>query len=848
MKKNVIKLAVCILVFFTTLFISMNVYNQRNTDMTAEMGKAQLPLVHMETGDFSFNTLHGLRQENMEGVFFRDTLTPLESGRTLSFVIEKYGNTINHILFEVRSIDGSRLVESTEVTKYYEDEKEIRATITIKDLIDASVEYNWILKLDIGTETIQYYTRIMDVTDYHTEEKLAFVADFHEKTFDKESVKELSNYMESNAKGDNTTLSHVDIHSNMTQLSWGELEVEQITPTQITISEIDEGTASIHTDFFVQTEENEKQTRYKVSEYYRIRYSKDRIYLLDYDRYMNQIFDPTANVYASNKVVLGIRDADVQMVESDGGSNLAFVNAGQLFCYHAADKKMAYIFSFYDDTDIRTCYDHYDIKILNVDETGNVTFMVYGYMNRGIHEGEVGIQIYEYNGMLNHIEEQIFIPYSKTYATLKADVEKLSFVNKSDMLYLYLDGYILAVDLLEKSYTEIASMLQEGSFQVSASDEMLVWQNEEEAYNCDKLILMNLNTGKQTEIMTTSDNRIMPLGFINDDLIYGVAHVKDIMTDISGIMTFPMYAVYIQNEQGDILKSYEQPDVYVTESVIEDNLITLERVVKNASGDGYTATTTDQIVNNVIAEKGQNTVETVATQKYEKIVQIVLKSEIQAKSLKITKPKELLYEGDKYLTLDLHDAVSRYYCYGQKGIDATFTHPADAINLAYENSGTVIDENGKYIWKKTTRSTRNQIMKIKGRAADADTKDLAVCLETVMDYYGYSVPVQKFLDEGKKATEILETYLQDYKVLELENASLESMLYYINLDIPVIANLGDGRAVLLTGYNEVSVVIMNPQNGTLSKMGMGDAQELFESCGNQFMTCIPYADERNKGN
>lgn len=842
MKKNLIKLVVCILVFFITLFISVNVYNQRNTDMTAEMGKAQLPLVHVETGGIAFNTLHGLKQD-IDGVFLRDTLTPLENGRKLTFVIEKYGNVISNMMFEVRSIDGSRLVESTEITGFTEDDTQIRATITIKDLIDMDVEYNWILKLTVGDDTsVRYCTRIMDVTDYHTLEKLSFVKEFHEKTFDKESVKELSDYMESNAKGDNTTLSHVDIHCNLSQLSWGDLAVTQVTDTDYVISEIDESIAAIHAEYMVQTTENKKNTLYKVDEYYRIRYSKDRIYLLDFSRDMNQIFDPTANVYASNKIMLGIRDSQVQMVESDGGSNLAFVNEGQLFCYHAADKKMAYIFSFYDDMDVRTYYAHHDIKLLNIDETGNVSFMVYGYMNRGTHEGEIGIQIYQYNGMLNHIEEQIFIPYHKTYETLKADIEKISYLNKGDVLYLYLDGYILAVDLMEKSYTEIASMLQEGSFQVSESGEMLVWQNAEDVNECDQLILMNLNTGKKTEITTTAGNCMMPLGFINDDLIYGVAHISDIMTDMSGVMTFPMYAVYIQNEQGDILKSYEQSGIYVTGSTITDNLITLDRVVKNESGDGYTPTTSDQIVNNIMPEEGQNTIETVATQNYEKIVQIVLKSEIQTKSLKVTRPKEILYEGDKYLTLNLENSISRYYCYGQNGIDATFTHAADAINLAYSNSGTVIDENGKYIWKKTTRKTRNQIMKITGRTSDADTSDLAVCLETVMSYYGYSVPVQKFLDDGKKATEILESHLPDYKVLELENASLDAMLYYINLDIPVIVSLGEERAVMLTGYNEVSVVVMDPQSGTLSKMGMTEAAEYFESHGNQFMTCIPYTD------
>ena len=99
---------------------------------------------------------------------------------------------------------------------------------------------------------------------------------------------------------------------------------------------------------------------------------------------MEQIFSPQANVYASNKIMLGIRSPQVQMMESEGGSNLAFVDKNQLFCYHASDKKMATLFSFYEASskggyDIRSIYDSHDIKILSIDETGNVKFIVYGY-------------------------------------------------------------------------------------------------------------------------------------------------------------------------------------------------------------------------------------------------------------------------------------------------------------------------------------------------------------------------------------------------------------------------------------------------------------------------------------
>ncbi len=837
MKKLIIKIAVCVIVFFCTLFISSSVYNQGNADMTAAMEPATLPVVHMTSGSLSFNTLYGYRQE-MDGRFLRDTITPLETGRRLSFEIDKYENEIKGLSFEIRSIDGTRLVESTPIAQYREDTDSIRATVSVKDLIEKGQEYNWILKIETPTETIRYYTRIIDAEEYYAVEKLAFVKDFHEKTFDKEAAKELVTYLESNAKGDNTTLSKVDIHCSLSQVTWGNLKITRLTKPELFITEIEKQTAAIRVNYIVQSDKGKNRYRYNVSEYYRIRYTPDRVYLLDFERTMNQIFDTTADVYASNKIMLGIRDDRVQMMESDGGSNLAFVNEDQLFCYHAADKKFAYLFHFYDEMDVRTYHDQHDIKILNVDETGNVVFMVYGYMNRGRQEGRIGIQIYEYNGMLNTIEERIFIPYTKSFATLKADVEQLSYINKTGIVYLYLDGSILAINIEELSYSEVASALQEGSFQVSASDEMLVWQNASNAYDCTKLILMNLNTGMRKEISVKGDKRLLPLGFIGEDLIYGIANYEDIREDYTGSITFPMYAVYIQNEDGEILKNYEQPGIYVIGSAIRDNLITLKRVEKDENGIDYQEIMDDQIVNNIIEESGYNSSEVVATQDYEKIIQLVLKGTIEPKNLKYTEPKEVIYEGSREMEIQVEQPIERFYVYAKDGIIGAFTHPSDAVNLAYENAGTVINEDGRYIWKRSGRSTRNQIMAIKGSMLDEETSALAVCLETMLSFEGVSKNVQSLLDRRMSATEILEQNLSEVEALELSGVSLDAILYYVNQDIPVLVMLEEDDAMLVIGFNELNVVVMNPNNGKVYKIGMKDATQLFEQHGNLFMTYL----------
>lgn len=836
MRKIISKLAVCIVVFILTLFVSSSIYNKGNEELTTSMAQASLPLVHFTTDKISYNYLHGLRQE-MDGSFFRDTITPLGEGRTLSFVVDKYGNEISEISFEVRSIDGTRLVERTKVSDYSDKGDSIQASVTIKDLIEPSVEYNWILMLRIGNETVRYYTRIIDSEDYHTYEKLNFVKDFHDKTFDKEQAKDLVTYMESNARGDNTTLSHVDIHCSLKQVTWADLNVTQISEPHIIISEIDTQTASIRMNYRVQTLEGKKRDEYNVVEFFRIRYTPDRTYLLDYERSMNQLFDADADVYGSNRIMLGIRESEVQMMESDGGSNLAFVNENQLFCYHAADKKMAYLFSFYDGDDPRSNYDNHSIKILNVDETENVWFMVYGYMNRGMHEGSIGVQVCEYNGMLNTVEELIFIPYNKSYSTLKTDMEQLSFIDKNGVFYIYLDGSILAINLMSLTCEEIAGNLQQGSFQVSDTNRMLVWQNSADAYDCTKLILMDLNTGETQEIEATDGGRILPLAFIEEDLIYGVARYEDIRMDFSGSVTFPMNIVYIRDERGNILKTYSREGVYVTDVSVEDNLVTLMRVVRQEDGN-YAATADDQIVNNLVEDSGYNSSEVVATQTYEKIVQLVLKNGLETNKPKNTKPLQVLFEGSRELAIEVENPVSRYYVYGRYGIDGTFTHEAEAINLAYSISGTVVNQNGDYIWKRTTRSTRNQIMAITGRQRSEGNSDLAVCLETILEFCGSIKNVQPMLDRGRTVRQILEENISDAVMLDLQGVSLDAILYYVNQDIPVLVLLEDGSAMLVIGFNELNIVVMNPETGTVYKVGMNDATNLFRENGNMFVTYL----------
>jgi len=158
--------------------------------------------------------------------------------------------------------------------------------------------------------------------------------------------------------------------------------------------------------------------------------------------------------------------------------------------------------------------------------------------------------------------------------------------------------------------------------------------------------------------------------------------------------------------------------------------------------------------------------------------------------------------------------------------------------LAYDTAGTVTSRDGFYVWRKERKNTRNQIMAIEGTAISEERRSLAVCLDVMLAYEGVMRNSEYLLEQGETVRQVLEENLENVQVLDLTGCSLESVLYYPDREIPVLAMLNDGNAVLIIGFNEMNVVLMNPESGTVYKMGMNDAQTWFEENGNEFLSYV----------
>mgnify|MGYP002853234653 CR=1 FL=1 len=596
-------------------------------------------------------------------------------------------------------------------------------------------------------------------------------------------------------------------------------------------------------EYMIKTTVEEKDTYYFAREYYRLRKGDERIYLLDFSRTMEQAFDPETGDIANNKIVLGIRDKVVTMAESTDGSRLAFVSAGRLFSYNSEENKMAYIFGFYDREnmeDRRETYRSNDIKIFRVDDDGNIYFCVYGYMSGGIHEGDLGAAVYYYDTARNTIEELMFLPYAATYDLLCLEMDKLSYANAAGECFFVLNNTVYQINTVTGTRKILAESVPLGGIRMSGKGQMAVWVEGEDLYHARSLMMLELSSGNLMTLDCEPGERILPIGYFDEDIVYGIANAADVSEDESGHTFFPMKRICIRTIKGEVLKTYEEPDVYITQAVMNDRMITLKRV-RREEGE-WIEIGDDQIMNNSLSVSEKNTVATAVTDKYETLVQLELRSDIDTKSMQLLAPLLLLPEENRTVEIATDITTAYYYVYEEGILKAEYLYAYEAVQRAYETGAPAVAADGRTIYRKTTRQTKNQIMAIKGDlvAEDAEnaSEKLACCLETILKYEGVITSVKEDLASGKRATEILEEYLDGADILNLSGCSVDMILYYVAQDIPVMALREDGSAILIIGYNDTQLVIYDPAVSGVAKHSRSEIEKMLLPEGNRFITYI----------
>ncbi len=802
MIKRIMKVLVPILVFAGTFIGFSALTDQDRGYLTTRMSEASLPIVYLQKDGENIDELFGMKGQ-MDEASIRGNLMPLSEDMTVSLNIQAFQNHVEGISYEVRTMDNQRLLESTQVADYTQKDGLIATQLKIQNLLKSDQEYRLILILTCDGEELRYYARLLRTDSCYVDESLAFVKDFHEKALSGQDVGSLAAYLEPSAEGDNTTLQKVTIHSKLSQVAWGDLEGQVLKEPVPMIQEICSTYNTILLRYvYASTGENGETKFYNVEEYFRVRYSttSSRMQLLDYERTMNEIFRGDSGSFSRNAIQMGIRSTDVAYMANESGSSISFVQEGDLWNYNCSTNQLSLVFSFrgLEGFNDRENHPEYDIRIIKVnDETGSTDFVVYGYMNRGDHEGGNGIGVYHYDAIANTVQEQLFVEAPLPYQLLRQSWGRLFYVSDEGYFYMVAEDTLYRMNLTDGSVKLLQTNLDADAFAVADTGRYIAWQNPD----ANTITVMDLEGEEKWQLQEAAGAVLHPVGFVESDFVYGVSNES-----VHGSSL--MYKVVIVDKEGGVIKEYEKPELYITDAYVEKNSVVLERAYR--SGEFYTETDGDTIKSREIEAAQSTQVHTVYDEIRQTQVELVLPQELARKDPQLLTPKEVVEEEKNLVSIEPGEARECYYVYYGNGIRLCTTDVSEAVQTADEMAGVVIGGNQQYIWRR-------------GRG-DSKTIDVA------------KLPFDVEILSGPRGNqrELLHSMAGISQVLDLTGCSVLQVLHYVNLGNPVLAYDSGGQPLLLVGFDQYNVLLYDFETKSTYRKGLTDSQEFFDQAGNLF--------------
>ena len=833
------RIGILCLVFVGALLIFQIILNRGEAEKKIEMAKASLPLITIETYDTTMGELHGYVKE-MDACYMRDAIIPLDEDRKMTLAIDTYGYNVESVSYEVRSLDTERKIADTQVTDWQKEGNQWTTDIQIENLVEQGEEYLFVMTLHGKSQNIYYYTRIMMPTEEYIDKCLTFAKDFHNTALS-DRYEELSSYVETSADSDKDDLGSVGIDSSIGQIGWQGFEGTVIGDPVIQLTDINDTYVSLVYSFQMQEESGGHINYYNVEEYYKIRYTPLQIYLLDYHRTMEQILDSGAVSAKENVLSVGITAGTVEYLSNETGTIVSFVQSGELFEYNQNKQKFTKVFGFIDDlTDPRERYQQHNIRILNIDETGNMDFVVYGYMNRGAHEGECGIDLYHYDSTKQEAVEQVFISTTHSYQILNANFSDLLYKNASGDFYIMLGGTIAKVGLDNLSTEEMITGLKSGQYAVSTSGRYVAWITEDEM--ADQISLMDLESEKIRTIQAEAGTKIKPLAFMTEDFVYGIANESDISTDAAGSAVYPMWEVRIVDtlsEDFEVLKSYHKEGFYVTGVTKDSYTLYLDRVMRQ---DGTFVDAQDDTIKDSAGEQNKTvTVEKVASETKgaeTRFVMATLSDDKTIRSVSDHQATLATINQTKSISVSTTQQEETYFVYVGNRVTMTTQDLNKAITAADADMGIVIDNRQRYIWKRGKSAYVNAFRDVEVGDSDRSANTSAGCISAMLERKNVSAEVHALLERGETPIAIIQSALKEDLVLDLTGCTLSEVLYYVSQGAPVYARTGDNEALLIIGYDASNIIVYHSDTDRYTKMTNDSATKLFESAGNVFISYV----------
>lgn len=818
--------------FVATAIIVNKFENREYENLTALMEDSTLPLVYVQYENQYINCLHGYRTMP-DTTLQRDAITPVDENKSIRLFVDDKNDIACEAAYELRSIAGDSLIEDGTLEVAGQENGYDIYDINIRMDIKDQMEYMLVLELlDKDGEPIKYYTRVVIDADYHGGELLEFVKKFNEATFDFDTPKEasfISPYQESYIDTADTVIKgemgHVTLADSYSRLVWSGVNPVKISTVMPTIKEIDTNYAVFEMSYMItdgNTEGDAADNYYSVKELYRVSYQEDGIHLMNFDRYIEEYFN-RSEVDANNNVYeIGVSSLEkIEYRYSSDNKKLSFVRNGQLWMYNYSENEITMVFGFWldDIANIRDTYAGHDINIISMDDDGNITFAVYGYMNRGAHEGRLGINLYEYDAKNMELNELLFVECNEPFAAMKPELSRLTYYD-GENFYFMLGNKVNCINVGTKKMSYFVDNVSANHVFVSDNMEVMAYYSNDNQTENQVVTLVDLKQGTSSVLDAGAGKCLICYGFKDTDLIYGICQVSDAQCEYNTqsfdklkleeklFDNIPAYKLFVVDRAGNQIKEYDKDELYIVNVTIDDDLLYMTRAEKRndtfyASSDDFITFKEDESKPYIKVEKRNSPVG--ISKLYFTVPSNIYLTYVPY--LNITKNK--LCDEPVHMLVSIEDEYADYMVYDNFGLNSIYQVAGEAINAAVKVSGIVISKTGEVVYRQQEMQEYNTIASaIFHKSSGSVESSLQDCIYMTLIYEGATLEYDD-LDGFSDAVNALTQYGK-YPGADITGLSLSMVFGYVSDGVPVISRMGDGRYVLIVSYNSEAVRYYDP--------------------------------------
>ena len=824
-----------IIAFFIIFTAALFIRNRDKFAGTLQQDEEKsLPVIYVMAGGSRINRMHGYTQPLQCG-YLRETITPVEDSLALNLVVDEQDLAVAGMKYRLYDDSGDKLIQEGSAGDMKEQNGLEQVRLTFSQGLSTNTEYNLCLELTCGSgdsaSSVYYYTRLRYGSQLQVSEKLQFVLDFNEAAFNKDRMNEVGTYLSGGDAG-TSDYSRVTINSTSDAVTFGQLAPVRTSDLQVDLKEINTEYGTFTLSYKIESVVDGDTADYDVTEYYRIRYVDGSASLVDFERDMSEDPDFSAAAVTEGKMRLGLGDGSGTRLGNYGMDSQSYTflqDNRRLWLYDSTSRVLTQVYC--RDTDCAAQADQEaGIRVVRADPaSGDLYFLVYGYMTEGDLAGRQGILIYHFEHESDRLEQMMFIPFDKGFAQLQDSVGAVSYMNGDGMLYLLLEDGIYQID--PEQWRMKTAWEGIDSTDCFGSDSGLVVMPQSSDKGTD-LRVIDLNSGSEKTISGDGDT-LVPYGFLGENIVYGRVSSKD-GTGAQGSARRIVRTLYITDKDGKVLKEYTPQDGFIADADIEGNTVRMSLVKAAADGDytEYQTAGSDFIIYNPPVD--EDTVHmTVATDAV-RGSQFYMQLNDTKSYVPVSQQSRKMDPGyDITRTYQAPQEIpSCYYVFAKGRLDADFQTAADAIAYADDNSGTVMTSSRKIIWQKDG-SAYYWDLDLEGAALSGSGGVTGTILDTAASYEGWT------LKSWTGAKSLLQAMQQAVpaQTIDLTGLSLDDVLQFVYRGRIVVAKTGSSY-LMITAYGTDSLKTIDPASGKIQTVSRSQAQETFKNAGSVYYSYI----------